>query len=134
MEETKCVYWKFSADNETKGKWKTDGCWKVEEYPNGVVHCQCNHMTNFALLLDLTQTKQNPLYLQIISYAGGGISMVAMMLTVLIYTRIAPTHRGKDLHAVIMVRLCVSLIILMVLFFGFAENRWEWNMGCKVIN
>ena len=44
-----CVYWNFSA-NEGAGGWQTEGC-VVTLNLGGVLECQCDHLTNFAVLL-----------------------------------------------------------------------------------
>ena len=48
-----CVYWNFSA-NEGAGGWHTEGCVMTSvmtSHRGGVAVCQCDHLTNFAVLL-----------------------------------------------------------------------------------
>lgn len=44
-----CVFWDFTAAGGL-GNWSSFGCVKVSSR-NGVVTCQCNHLTNFAILV-----------------------------------------------------------------------------------
>ena len=42
-----CVFWDFSRND-----WNSEGCTITEAVgPNGIVTCQCNHLTNFAVLV-----------------------------------------------------------------------------------
>ena len=66
------------------GKWSTRGCFKVSENETDV-QCKCDHLTNFALLLDVSQKGANPLELQIITWVGCGISLSGLFLTLLTY-------------------------------------------------
>ena len=45
-------------------KWSRRGCKKVFENEEEV-KCECDHLTNFALLMDVSQTGANPLELQV---------------------------------------------------------------------
>jgi len=60
------------------------GCKKKSETNDHVI-CQCDHLTSFAILLDVTQTQKNPLELQIITWIGCGISLAGLLLTLITY-------------------------------------------------
>ena len=45
----RCVSWDFEA-NGGEGNWTTEGCETIG-LVDGVVTCQCNHLTNFAILV-----------------------------------------------------------------------------------
>lgn len=38
------------------GEWATDGCWIIE-FDRQSTTCQCEHLTNFAVLMDVQGTK-----------------------------------------------------------------------------
>ena len=69
-----------------KGSWSTWGCWsegydaKTETY-----RCRSNHLTHFAILLDVTDTKHTDpdgeLALLLITYIGCGISLAGLITT-----------------------------------------------------
>ena len=46
---TTCVYWDFSA-NQNAGGWRSDGC-RYKGTRNGLDVCECDHLTNFAVLV-----------------------------------------------------------------------------------
>ena len=70
----------ISLDNF--GGWSSEGC-KLIKVANNVAECECNHLTNFALLIDTSQSGNNPLVLQIITRIGCGISLAGLFLTLL---------------------------------------------------
>ena len=41
-----CVYW-----DESQSKWFRDGCRRVDSNKEGIVRCECDHLTNFAVLV-----------------------------------------------------------------------------------
>lgn len=47
---SKCAYWEQSVDGGYGG-WSEEGCQLVEENQDEVL-CECNHLTNFAILSD----------------------------------------------------------------------------------
>ena len=68
------------------GSWSTEGC-KVKETQKykGFITCECNHLTNFALLLDVSQTRYVSQALSVITWIGCGISMVGLSLTIITF-------------------------------------------------
>ena len=64
--------------------WSRRGCQKVFENDEEV-KCECDHLTNFALLLDVSQTAANPLELQVITWIGCGVSLAGLLLTLMIH-------------------------------------------------
>ena len=68
------------------GSWSTKGC-KVKETLKyeGFVTCECNHLTNFALLLDVSQTRYMSQALSTITWIGCGISMAGLILTIVTF-------------------------------------------------
>ncbi|XP_028416710.1 deleted in malignant brain tumors 1 protein-like [Dendronephthya gigantea] len=46
---TLCSYWDFSLQN-----WSQEGCWFERVLKDGRVLCNCNHFTNFAMLMDIS--------------------------------------------------------------------------------
>ena len=64
------------------GAWSSKGC-KLIKVANNIAECECNHLTNFALLIDTSQSEKNPLALQIVTWIGCGISLAGLFLTLL---------------------------------------------------
>ena len=68
------------------GSWSDEGCTvlKTQEY-EGFTTCTCNHLTNFALLLDVSQTRHMSQALSVITWTGCGISIAGLALTIITY-------------------------------------------------
>ena len=70
------------------GTWSREGCKraKVQKY-EGYVICECNHLTNFALLLDVSQkgNSVNTKELSIVTLFGCGVSLAGLVITVAVY-------------------------------------------------
>ena len=69
------------------GAWSNKGCnvSKIQKY-DGYLTCECDHLTNFALLLDVSQARAKPLALSIVTWIGCGISMLGLVLTIITYS------------------------------------------------
>ena len=76
------MYIKFISWLNNSGSWSKDGCRKVFENSFEVV-CECDHLTNFALVLDISQRGYNPLALQIVTWVGSTISLGSLFLSIL---------------------------------------------------
>ncbi|XP_003391736.2 PREDICTED: adhesion G-protein coupled receptor G2-like [Amphimedon queenslandica] len=114
-----CVYWDFKAA-EGGGNWSTDGC--TVEAANSSVTCHCNHLTNFAILVDISRRTEGPtqsprhiaVALDMVSYFGVGISLVGLILTIItlvIFKKIR-TKDASKFH----IQLCVSLSLMLLVF------------------
>lgn len=69
-----------------KGAWSNQGCQlSKEQNYDDYVTCECNHLTNFALLLDVSQTALNAKALSIVTTIGCGVSLFGLVLTVAVY-------------------------------------------------
>lgn len=67
--------------------WSTEGC-QIESTNKTHTICQCNHLTNFAVLMDVHATYLPPSHqmaLQIITYIGCIVSIVCLFLAVLTF-------------------------------------------------
>ncbi|KAA8580548.1 hypothetical protein FQN60_013506 [Etheostoma spectabile] len=80
--------------------------------------CSCNHLTSFAILLDLSREgiidHQQAQILTFITYIGCGISAIFLALTLLTYLLFEKLLR--DIPAKILVQLCLSLLLLNLVF------------------
>ncbi|XP_029935794.1 adhesion G-protein coupled receptor G2 [Myripristis murdjan] len=111
-----CVFWDFTL-NGGGGGWNPDGCFAVnatEEYTT----CSCNHLTSFAILLDVSRgvltNRQHALILTYITYIGCGISAIFLAVTLLTYISFQKLLR--DIPSKILVQLCLSLLFLNLIF------------------
>ncbi|KAE8279681.1 Adhesion G-protein coupled receptor G2 [Larimichthys crocea] len=111
-----CVFWNFSL-HDGLGGWSSNGC-SVINTTSEETTCSCNHLTSFAILLDLSrdglQDRQQVQILTFITYIGCGLSAVFLAVTLLTYLSFEKLLR--DIPAKILVQLCISLLLLNLLF------------------
>ncbi|XP_074016614.1 adhesion G-protein coupled receptor G2 [Numenius arquata] len=112
----RCVFWDFNK-NGGHGGWSYEGCIVKESRVNETV-CSCNHLTSFAVLMNLYgNTALNPtqeLVLTFISYIGCGLS--AIFLSVTLVTYIAFEKIRRDYPSKILIQLCAALLLLNLVF------------------
>ncbi|XP_059695839.1 adhesion G-protein coupled receptor G2 isoform X5 [Haemorhous mexicanus] len=112
----RCVFWDFNK-NGGHGGWSYEGCIVTESRVNETV-CSCNHLTSFAVLMDMYgNTPLNPtqeLVLTFISYIGCGLS--AIFLSVTLVTYIAFEKIRRDYPSKILIQLCAALLLLNLVF------------------
>nr|XP_047142663.1 adhesion G-protein coupled receptor G4 isoform X2 [Hydra vulgaris] len=117
---------------DTKKKtWSTEGC-KVTKNSLSVVICECNHLTNFALLLNVAQSSSSndPLSLTIITWIGCGLSIAGLFLTIVSYSAFSKLR--KKLAPKILLSLCISLMSTLIIFLALAD-RTKPHLLCKVV-
>ncbi|NWV01546.1 AGRG2 protein, partial [Upupa epops] len=111
-----CVFWDFSK-NGGHGGWSHEGCVVKESRVNETV-CSCNHLTSFAVLMNLYgNSPSDPtqdLVLTFISYIGCGISAIFLSITLVTY--IAFEKIRRDYPSKILIQLCAALLLLNLVF------------------
>ncbi|NXR05929.1 AGRG2 protein, partial [Semnornis frantzii] len=112
----RCVFWDFSK-NGGHGGWSAEGCVVKESRVNETV-CSCNHLTSFAVLMNLYgNTPTSPtqeLVLTFISYIGCGLSAIFLSITLVTY--IAFEKIRRDYPSKILIQLCAALLLLNLVF------------------
>ncbi|XP_053396683.1 uncharacterized protein LOC123552744 isoform X1 [Mercenaria mercenaria] len=130
-ENVSCVYW----DVATKS-WSADGC-AVNQTTDDYTVCHCDHLTNFALLMDVYSTggglsKANSVALSIISYVGCGLSLLGVIITLLTYLKFRKLRR--DNPSKILMNLCLSIGFVDIVFLiGVQEYSGKSDAGCKIV-
>lgn len=129
-----CSFWDFDKTTNIPtvlGGWSSRGCQLSNKTVNAdYVQCECNHLTNFALLLDVSQTGNNPLELQIITWIGCAISIFGLVMTILTY--LGFRNLIQKLPPKILVSLSISLLCLLIVFLAGAE-RTSPRLGCQIV-
>ncbi|XP_012553637.1 adhesion G-protein coupled receptor G4 isoform X1 [Hydra vulgaris] len=130
-----CHYWDEKIKTgiiNVSGSWLRTGCYRYEAGTNTDEYftCACDHLTNFALLLDVDQSLNNPLELKIITYIGCGISLIGLLLT--LFTLAVFRNLRKKLPQRILICLCISLMGLLLVFLIGAEKTSPIQL-CQVI-
>ncbi|XP_065678687.1 adhesion G-protein coupled receptor G4 isoform X2 [Hydra vulgaris] len=121
----RCGFWKPEIS-----KWSSDGCHTVASNLKDFVQCECNHLTNFALILDIEQSGYNPLELQIVTWIGCVISIICLFITMIFH--IANRKLRSQLAPKILVALSTNLMLTLILFLAFVEKTKPPAI-CKVV-
>ncbi|XP_035851577.1 adhesion G-protein coupled receptor G6 [Sander lucioperca] len=125
-----CMFWDFSM-NQGDGGWKTDGC-KVSKSSANSTICQCNHLTHFGILMDISGTAatidpQNNRILTFITYIGCGLSAIFSAVTLLTYLAFEKLRR--DYPSKILMNLSTALLFLNMVFLldgWLANQQQDW--------
>uniref|UniRef100_A0A3B3TZZ5 Uncharacterized protein n=1 Tax=Poecilia latipinna TaxID=48699 RepID=A0A3B3TZZ5_9TELE len=98
------------------GGWNSDGCFVKETNDNETV-CGCNHLTSFAILLDISRetvtSRAQATILTFITYIGCGLSAIFLSVTLLTYLAF---KLRKDIPSKILIQLCLALLLLNLVF------------------
>ncbi|KAF5286236.1 hypothetical protein FQR65_LT02248 [Abscondita terminalis] len=121
-----CVFWDYTTNT-----WSEEGC--HVEYTNQThTVCSCDHLTNFAILMDVHSTNLSARHqtaLQIITYVGCVISIVCLILAILAFK----LFRGLQGHRnTIHCNLCICLLIAELLFLIGIDQTGN-RLGCGII-
>ncbi|XP_070579547.1 uncharacterized protein [Ptychodera flava] len=122
-----CGYLDYTT---TPSEWKTDGC-QATTSGDGQVTCDCNHMTNFALLMqmvDFEVSAPDSAALTWISRVGSVFSLIALVITFVVILLI----RLSSDRAMILLNLCVSLFFAQLLFIVGAKAV-SYEALCKTV-
>ncbi|CAH1791774.1 unnamed protein product, partial [Owenia fusiformis] len=107
-----CGFIDFSSESFP---WKTDGC-SVHAANRSHVTCYCNHLTNFAVLMQVQSLKMSPVVsatLEIITRIGCGISISTLVVSLLILFRYGLKSERMILLINLMLALLIALIVLV---------------------
>jgi hypothetical protein len=107
--------------------WSTDGCVFVERESNRFVTvCECDHLTNFAALMDYSE--RNDITKSIITQIFCGLSVISLVVNISLQlykksrNKLSFTKELKNHKIVITLNLCFCLIIAnLLIIFGMDE-------------
>ncbi|XP_052809774.1 uncharacterized protein LOC128238190 [Mya arenaria] len=107
----------------SKNQWSTDGCRLIEHIVSeGMVHCQCDHLTNFAILMNpsIISSAPSPEMIQqehalrVFTIVGCSFSIVGLVLTIIVYAVFWRTVKsGRSIHLIV---LCCTFLFTYILF------------------
>ncbi|XP_064387261.1 adhesion G-protein coupled receptor G2-like isoform X2 [Halichondria panicea] len=129
----KCVSWDFSSN-----RWVTDGCVTVRNETTNVVECQCTHLTNFAVLIDICSRAQDcendplaDIILSATTYAGVVLSCIGIIFTVITLVAFKDLRsRDNTKHHI---QLCIAIFCLLVVFVAGIDQTKPYA-GCVVVS
>ncbi|XP_035281502.1 cadherin EGF LAG seven-pass G-type receptor 1-like isoform X1 [Anguilla anguilla] len=125
-----CVFWNHSIGIGERGGWSSKGCDLV--FRNSThISCQCNHMTSFAVLMDISTREQHGdvLPLKIVTYTTVSVSLMALLLTFILLAIIHKLRSNlHSIHKNLVVALFFSELIFLI-----GINQTENPFVCTVI-
>ncbi|XP_015925665.2 adhesion G protein-coupled receptor L1 isoform X1 [Parasteatoda tepidariorum] len=107
-----CMFWNFSKSKY--GKWDDSGCSFISSNQTHVT-CSCNHLTNFAVLMDVNNNVKEDDILSLMTYVCCGMSSLSLVITLICFLSIRSLHGRRG---IITGNLCLALLItnLLILF------------------
>ncbi|XP_038051051.1 uncharacterized protein LOC119724185 [Patiria miniata] len=124
LQTTECVFWDFSL-RDGIGEWSTEGC-RRRPSVGGRTVCHCNHTTNFAVLVSIYEPISS-FALDVFSKFGCGVSVVALIITIFVYSAIRSLRALEASR--ILISFCFSLLLLYLVFLAGVENTSN-RAGC----
>ncbi|XP_048773083.2 adhesion G-protein coupled receptor G2-like isoform X2 [Ostrea edulis] len=102
---------------------------------DGRVVCQCDHLTNFAILLDIKGQGDiidptNTVILSVITIIGFSLSIIGLGFTVLSFILFKPLRQGRGQQTLL--NLALALLCSMIIFLAGME-RTESYYGCIAV-
>ncbi|XP_066580030.1 cadherin EGF LAG seven-pass G-type receptor 1 isoform X2 [Amia ocellicauda] len=131
QERTKpvCVFWNHSIAIGGTGGWSSKGC-ELSNRNDTHVSCQCNHMTSFAVLMDISKREHGDvLPLKIVTYTTVSVSLVALLLTFILLVIIRKLR--SNLHSIH--KNLVAALFFSELVFLIGINQTDNPFVCTVI-
>ncbi|XDV52911.1 hypothetical protein PO909_021553 [Leuciscus waleckii] len=124
-----CVYWNHSIPVSGGGAWSSKGCELV--FRNSThISCQCNHMTSFAVLMDISKREHGDvLPLKVVTYTTVSASLVALLITFLLLAILRKLR--SNLHSIH--KNLVAAIFLSELIFLTGINQTDSPFVCTVV-
>ncbi|KAG8455989.1 hypothetical protein GDO86_001973 [Hymenochirus boettgeri] len=118
-----CAFLNFSSGS---GIWSNEGCARVDGNLNYSV-CRCNHLTNFAILMQVVPvklTENHKVALSSISYIGCSLSIFCLTITLSATIR----NQRYHIHANLSFAILVAQILLLISF-----RIVPGTLPCKII-
>ncbi|XP_031231049.1 cadherin EGF LAG seven-pass G-type receptor 2 isoform X1 [Mastomys coucha] len=124
-----CVFWNHSILVSGTGGWSARGC-EVVFRNESHVSCQCNHMTSFAVLMDVSRRENGEILpLKTLTYVALGVTLAALMITFLFLTLLRALRSNQ--HGIR--RNLTAALGLAQLVFLLGINQADLPFACTVI-
>ncbi|XP_012940963.1 uncharacterized protein LOC101848765 [Aplysia californica] len=129
-EEPNCAFLDPSESGPV-GLWSSEGCVRSMQ-KDGFVVCQCDHLTNFAILMSPYGESPSGHHeiLSIISYVGCGLSILCLLITLIVHATL--WRYVKSDRTILHVHLSICLILAYVAFLA-GVDRTENEIACTVV-
>ncbi|XP_076444371.1 uncharacterized protein LOC143282567 [Babylonia areolata] len=132
-ERTQCVFWDF-AERQGAGGWSRKGC-HLEGIVSDKMICLCDHLTNFAILMDLYEpdvkrARFHENLLSMISLVGLTFSICSLSITLLVFILVKKLH--KSLPQQTLFNTSLALLLSWVTFLAGIQ-RVEDHVTCVAV-
>ncbi|KAL5015993.1 hypothetical protein ScPMuIL_005582 [Solemya velum] len=127
-----CSHWKYS-ESSSSGHWSGSGCRLISSNQSHT-SCECDHLTNFAVLMDVTgsSTKiaaHHDLMLRAISIVGCTVSIICLALSFITFVAFKNLQCDRNtIHKNLVLCLLVAELIFL-----FGLSRSNDKILCAVI-
>ncbi|VDM54905.1 unnamed protein product, partial [Angiostrongylus costaricensis] len=124
----RCVYWDLNVK-----KWSTNGC-EIISTNNETTKCACNHLTSFAILMDVSGKVSQysgaiASALDVVSIIGCSLSIVCLTMSLFVFTFFSSLYSVRNaIHR----NLCLTLIF-SELIFVMGIDRTQSHVGCSIV-
>uniref|UniRef100_A0A8C3NK04 Uncharacterized protein n=1 Tax=Geospiza parvula TaxID=87175 RepID=A0A8C3NK04_GEOPR len=122
-----CVFWNHSITIGGTGAWSSRGC-ELFSRNHSHIACQCNHITSFAVLMDISKREVGDVRL-IVTYTTVSISLAALLITFILLVLIRTLR--SNLHSIH--KNLVAALFFSELVFLIGINQTENPFVCTVI-
>ncbi|XP_031438509.1 cadherin EGF LAG seven-pass G-type receptor 1 isoform X2 [Clupea harengus] len=124
-----CVFWNHSIAIGGTGGWSSKGCELVKRNRTHI-SCQCNHMTSFAVMMDISKREHGDvLPLKIVTYTSVTASLVALLLTFILLALLRRLRSNlHDIHKNLVAALFFSELVFLI-----GINQTDNPFVCTVI-
>ncbi|RWS29134.1 Latrophilin-3-like protein [Leptotrombidium deliense] len=121
---SKCMFWHFELNN-----WSDEGCLVVESTKTFTI-CECDHLTNFAVLMDISGREEPNDTKAWLSLVCSTLSMICLIITICALITIK-TLRSR--RSVITTNLCICLLVMNLLT-SFGLQQTQNTVLCQTIS
>nr|XP_039260814.1 uncharacterized protein LOC120337160 [Styela clava] len=130
-----CVFYNF-PNNGGEGSWSAEGCHLNPESTLTTTICDCNHLTNFAVIMDVYGTVEyfneyQNMILQILTYIGCSLSIFGLLCTLISYLMFEKLR--KEVPAKILICLCAALITVNIVYLCLQSAYYSSHTTCVAI-
>ncbi|XP_051890612.1 cadherin EGF LAG seven-pass G-type receptor 2-like isoform X2 [Pristis pectinata] len=124
-----CVFWNHSIPVGGTGGWSSKGCELVFRNESHI-SCQCNHMTSFAVLMDISRRENGEILpLKLVTYSTVGVTLGALLLSFLILLLLRSLRSNQ--HSIS--KNMVVALFFSELIFLLGINQADNPFVCTVI-
>ncbi|GFT67771.1 adhesion G protein-coupled receptor L3 [Nephila pilipes] len=124
----RCMFWNFTK--QTYGQWDGSGCYVIRTNQTHTM-CSCDHLTNFAVLMDINDNIKEDEIQSIMTYVCCGVSSFTLIGTLICLLTIRSLHGRRS---IITGNLCFCLLITnLLIIFGLDQTHHKVSYSFDLI-